>query len=431
MTSKHRTALFFLLLLLLLTACGADQFIQTFVETEEQNAVNATLEAAGVIEIRTPQPTATPGILSNTVDELTTAANIEDLRFLGLAAEDWINLGISLIIVFLGYLVGSWAIRILNRYAARFLSEDKSKVLFKKAGHDLVWLAVFFALNLATVRLTFLNAAIKAGLQNIYFVIGTLFLTRAFWYLIDVVDLEVRAHLRKTGREENLSPAIVLSVRILRVLLILISGSVILSHFGINMTAFAALLGIGGLAFSLAARDTIEDAIAGVIILIDQPFRIGDRIEISAASTWGDVVDIGLRTTRIRTRDNRLVIIPNSLIAQNEVINYTYPDPTYRIQTEVGLDYNTDVERARQVMSDAVRKVPNVLKDKPVDVLYSEMGDSTMVFIIRWWIETYADTRRVTDEVNTALQAALDAAGIKSPYPSQRIYLHNEPSDSN
>jgi len=77
-------------------------------------------------------------------------------------------------------------------------------------------------------------------------------------------------------------------------------------------------------------------------------------------------------------------------------------------------------------MTDAVRTVPNVLEDKPVDVLYSEMGDSAIVFIVRWWIETYADTRRVTDEVNTALQAALDAAGIKSPYPSQSIYLHNE-----
>jgi small-conductance mechanosensitive channel len=153
---------------------------------------------------------------------------------------------------------------------------------------------------------------------------------------------------------------------------------------------------------------------------------VGDRIEISAANTRGDVVDIGLRTTRVRTRDSRLVIILNSLIAQNEVINYAYPDPTYRIQTEVELDYKTDIEQARQIMANAVRTVPDVLKDKPVDVLYSEMGNSAMVFIVRWWIETYVDTRRVTDKVNTALQEALNAAGFKAPYPTQSIYLRNE-----
>ncbi len=82
------------------------------------------------------------------------------------------------------------------------------------------------------------------------------------------------------------------------------------------MTALATVLGLGGLAISLAAKDTIADAIAGFIVLVDQPYRIGDRIEIQELGTWGDVTDIGLPTTRIRTPDNRMVIVPNSTIAQ-------------------------------------------------------------------------------------------------------------------
>jgi small-conductance mechanosensitive channel len=204
---------------------------------------------------------------------------------------------------------------------------------------------------------------------------------------------------------------------------VIIGMTILLSHFGVNITGFAAALGIGGLAFSLAARDTIADAIAGFIILVDRPFRIGDRIEIQGVDTWGDVTDIGLRTTRIRTRDNRMVIVPNSVIGANQVINYTYPDPRYRIETHVGIGYGTDVETARRVLIEAVRHIEGVLPDRPVDALYIEMGDSAMIFRVRWWIESYVDTRRVMDRVHTALQRALDEAGIESPFPTQNVNL--------
>ena len=427
MTIRRQIPLIFLFLLLL-NACGGSR--QEEISPAEQSSLNATLEAAGVIETRPPRPTATPGRLAESAQTIARAANLDTFMFLGLTGEDWINLFISLAIVLLGYIVGAWIMRVLLRYTKSFLKEEKSHDLLEGAGRSLNWTIVILALYLATNRLTFLDPGLKSVLHGVYFITAALLVTRALWYLIDIVDLELRHRLRETGREENLSPVLVLSVRILRVLLIILAASIILSYFGINMTAFAALLGITGLAFSLAARTTIEDAIAGVIILADQPFRIGDRIEVAAANTWGDVVDIGLRTTRIRTRDNRLVIIPNSLIAKNEVINYTYPDPTYRIETHVGLDYKTDIERARQIMVEAVREVPNVLKDRPIDVLYSDMGDTAMIFRVRWWIETYADTRRVTDEVHTALQAALDKAGITTPFPTQSIYLHGTPPEN-
>jgi len=212
-----------------------------------------------------------------------------------------------------------------------------------------------------------------------------------------------------------------------RIVLVAVALTMLLSYFGINVTALTAALGIGGLALTLAAQDTLSDAIAGFIILADRPYRVGDRIEIQGVGTWGDVVEIGLRTTRIRTRDNRMVIVPNSLIAKNQVINYTYPDPRYRIETHLGIAYGTDIGTARHVIVEAVRSVEGVLPDRPVDALYHEMGDSAMIFRVRWWIESYEDTRRVIDRVHTALQEALDTAGIESPYPIQTVNLQVEP----
>ena len=132
-------------------------------------------------------------------------------------------------------------------------------------------------------------------------------------------------------------------------------------------------------------------------------------------------MNIGLRTSVLRTRHNVEIVVPNSTIGMNQVINYSYPDSRYRMQTHVDIAFGTDVERARQVMIDAVRQAEYVLPGMPVDVLYAEIGDSGMIFRVRWWIDFYRDWERAYDCVHTTLRNDLDEAGIESPYPSQSL----------
>ncbi len=381
----------------------------------------------GVIEERTPVPTATPGRLQQEVADLAVRTGAATITFLGLNAADWISLGMSLLLVLAGYLIGTWLIRRLLPRLARRTPTGFDDAILGAVGPDLRWLVVVLTLQFAISRLAFLGAGLKLLLSDLFFILGLLFAVRIAGKLINLAETWYRRRSIEAQREEQLAPVITILVRVGRVLLGLIGLTILLSHFGVNVTALATVLGLSGLAISLAARDTIADAIAGFIILVDQPFRIGDRIEIPGVGTWGDVVEIGLRTTRIRTRDNRMVIIPNSVIGVNQVINYTYPDPRYRIQTHVGVAYGTDIETARRVIVESVRGIEGVLPDKPVDALYVEMGDSAMIFRVRWWIESYADTRRMFDRVHTALQKALDEAEIESPYPTQTLNLKVEP----
>ena len=373
---------------------------------------------------RTPAPTATPDIISEGVTRLTEATGISGETFLGLTVEDWINLGISLLIVAIGYLVGTWLIRkVLVRLVRRTATKFDDKFL-EAFGSDIRWLVTIFALEFATQRLGFIGAEVKSLLSDLYFLLGLVVAVRMTLHLISLADTEATRRAAQQGREDELAPVITLLARVGRVVAVVVALTIFLPRLGINVTAFAAALGLGGLAISLAAKDTIADAIAGFIILVDRPFRIGDRIEIQGIDTWGDVVDIGLRTTRIRTRDNRMVIVPNSSIGANQVINYTYPDPRYRIQTNVGIAYGTDIEHARRIIVDTVRQVEGVIQEKPIDALYDEMGDSAMIFRVRWWIGSYVDTRRMFDRVHTALQHALDEAGIESPFPTQSLNVH-------
>jgi small-conductance mechanosensitive channel len=134
-------------------------------------------------------------------------------------------------------------------------------------------------------------------------------------------------------------------------------------------------------------------------------------------------MDIGLRSTHIRTRDNRMVIVPNSVIAKSLIVNHSYPDSQYRIENHVGVAYGTDIEKAREVIIEAVKTVEGVLLDKPVEALFLEFGDSALTFRIRWWLDSYVDTRRMFDSVNTAVYKALNEAGIEIPFP-QRVVTY-------
>jgi small-conductance mechanosensitive channel len=392
-------------------------------------AAEATEEP--IITTPTPVPTPTPGAITELVSDFTQSTGLARKAFLGLTADDWINLGISVLILLVGYVVGTWLLkRILRRLVKRTPTEFDDAFL-KRVEPEIGWFVVVLSLQFASLRLAFLGADFKNFLYSVYFALYLVIGLLIIWKLIDATTELYVARLAEQPEEaERLNPVVTLAHRMARVLLLATGAAMLLSHFGVNITALAASLGIAGLALSLAAQDTLSDAIAGFTILVDQPFRVGDRIEISELGTWGDVVQIGTRTTRIRTRDNRMVIVPNSTIGTSQVVNYTYPDPRYRVQMDIGIGYGMDIEKTRRVIVDTVSHLDGVLKDKPVDALYNEMGESAMTFRVRWWIESYEDTRRIFDRVNSALQIALDGAAIEMPNPTYDVNLNLRGKDT-
>jgi small-conductance mechanosensitive channel len=325
------------------------------------------------------------------------------------------------------FLVSRLVLYLLKRLV-KSTSNDWDAAFLEEIATQIRWFVAVFFTQFATTRLGFLSAEVKEWLDRIYFVCYVFIFVYILWKLIDFAEKGYQAHFAAQDKEPPPEAILILIGRILRFSLIALGVIIVLDRFGVNVTGLTAALGIGGLALGLAAQDTLADAIAGFTILMDQPFRVGDRIEIQGLETWGDVVEIGTRTTKIRTRDNRMVIVPNSTIAKSQVINYSYPDPRYRIQIDIGIGYGTDIEKVRQIIVDTVRDVEGILPDKPVDALYNEMGDSSMTFRVRWWIESYEDTRHIFDRVNTALQKALDEAGIDMPFTTYDVNIKMDPS---
>ena len=384
---------------------------------------------ADIAPTRTPVPTATPDALAESISEIVQQAGLSGKTLLWLRYADWINLGISLLYVLAGYLIGTWLIRWLFPRLVRRTRTALDDRLLQTSGSELRWLAVVIILRIATNRLTFVNADTKTFLADVYFSLALILTVVILWRLIRLAAQQALDRADKAGHRQKTESLITLSVWALRLLVLVLAVSLILAYFGVNITGFAVFLGILGLALSLAGRDILADIISGALILMDRPYRIGDRIDLPAIDSWGDVVDIGMRSTRILTLNNRLVIVPNSQVSKDQIVNYSYPDPSYYDMTDIVVAYDNDADRVGQLLVDTVRSVEGVQKEREIDALLMEFTENHMVFIVGWWIATYDNFDPVHDRVSRAVIRALKEAGIVLPYTQSRVSVEGKPRE--
>ena len=389
-------------------------------------------EVAAAVAERTPVPTPTPGFIAEQVEELTEAAGLAGKTFLGLATEDWLDLAISLLIVLLGYLLAVLGIRLLFAFLKRFVRRTSTgfdDAFLEAIGSELKWLAMVLVIRYALLRLDFWSDGLRTTINDVTFLLGLGLIVAMALKLIQSAAQWYRNKLDPDKDKARLEPIILLVQRFGYVLVLIVGVSVGLSHFGFSITALSAALVVGALVISLGAKDIISDAISGFIILIDEPFRVGDVIAIEELNKWGDVVDIGTRTTRILTRDNRLVIVPNSKIGVSQVVNYTFPDPNYRVYSDIRVAYGSDFDQVRRVAEHAVRGVKGVLSDQPVDVLFHEYGVSARIVRVRWWIDDMHAEKHIIGEVNRSSRVRLHECRDRDARHHARSHCPRRPRD--
>ncbi len=244
----------------------------------------------------------------------------------------------------------------------------------------------------------------------------------------EVVSWHLHAMTARTGATELHSSLAPLARQLSRGLLVFIALVIVLSNMGVNVSAFVATAGVASLAFGLAAQDTLANIFAGVTILFDRPFRVGDRIEV--AGVIGDVVQIGLRSTRIRDFNNNHVVIPNKDVTANQLTNRAYPNLMMAIQAKVGVGYSTDIALAKQRMLDVLKANPEILADPAPAVYFTGFGDSALNLELWAYIGDYRRMFAVVDQVNEAILNAFRQAQIEMPFP-QRVVTMVPPSQKN
>jgi small-conductance mechanosensitive channel len=206
-----------------------------------------------------------------------------------------------------------------------------------------------------------------------------------------------------------------------------------LHRLDISITPLLAGASIMGVALSFAAKDTLSNLIAGVLLIVDRPFEVGDRIEIWGApalqANWGDIVEIGIRATKIRTTDNIMVIIPNNEIMRRDIINYTASGASIRLRIPIGISYDSDVELAKRLAVQAANECEHVSADPPPVCILRAFGQSEVQFQLRVWLHDARRRRDADDWITERLKTLFDANGIEIPYPKRDLYIKQAPSD--
>ncbi len=241
-----------------------------------------------------------------------------------------------------------------------------------------------------------------------------------FWGALKLSQPALRAVLTRAGFAPALIKLIVDGVY--RATVMILGLLMAASQLGVNISAVLAGLGVVGIAVGFAAQETVANMIAGFLIFWDRPFTIGDYI--SSQEQYGEVKDITMRTTRIRTRENTYVVIPNKQIIGDKLVNHSMYGET-RVNIPLGIAYKEDIARAREVLLAAVRTVEGVLQEPPPDVVVVALGDSSVNLHVRIWIDNAELERPTFFGALEACKVALDGAGIEIPFPHLQLFVED------
>lgn len=193
-----------------------------------------------------------------------------------------------------------------------------------------------------------------------------------------------------------------------------------------DVTTWAASAGVLGIAFGLAAKDTLGNLFSGVFIVADAPYQLGDYIVMDNGQR-GMVVHIGLRSTRIQTRDDVQVTIPNSVIAASKIVNQSGGGATrMRVRVKVGIAYDSDIDLARSTLEAIANGEALILPDPAPRVRFRNLGPSALEFELLGWVDEPANRGRAIDALNTAIVKTFREQGIEIPFPQQVVHLHQQ-----
>ncbi|MFZ6664253.1 mechanosensitive ion channel family protein [Peijinzhouia sedimentorum] len=238
-------------------------------------------------------------------------------------------------------------------------------------------------------------------------------------WLIGKIGNLIRKGLDKGSFEPSLKSFLTSLTRFALYVMLFIT---VLGTVGIPMTSFLTILGAAGLAIGLALQGSLSNFAGGVLILAFKPFRIGDVIE--AQGEIGTVEKIDILHTRLNTADNREIIMPNGSLANSNIINIT-AHPTRRVAFPVGISYDSDIKQARKIIVDTLSKDPRVLPEQGVQVVLTELADSSLNLSVRVWVNA-EDFWSMTFEGLEDIKEALDAANIEIPFPQRDVHMKQQ-----
>jgi len=330
-------------------------------------------------------------------------------------------------VLLLGLLLALVTDRLLIRLLRGLTSRTRSSLDDQLIGflstplfQSIVLLAMATAASVLGLGETSLNT-LFAALQSYAILIWSLFLIRSARSVLR--RMAVNPHRFALLRTQTLP----LFENIAIVLVLGLAVYLVFTAWNIDMTAWLASAGIIGIAVGFAAKDTLSNLFSGVFILADTPYKIGDYIVLDSGER-GEVTHIGIRSTRLLTRDDVEVTIPNAIMGNTKILNESGgPHTKFRIRVKVGVAYGSDIDLVRGVLMEIAKADPGVCSDPEPRVRFRAFGGSSLDFELLCWVEEPMLRGRILDSLNSTIYKRFMAEGIEIPYSKHDLYIKEWP----
>jgi MscS family membrane protein len=245
--------------------------------------------------------------------------------------------------------------------------------------------------------------------------------------MINIIDNFARHWMKewksktRTTADERLIPFL---QKIFKAIVIILALLFIFSAWKVNISPLLATAGIAGLAIGLAVKDSLNNILGGLQLVLDRVFKVGDKVKLESGEL-GTIMDIGLRSTKLRTYDNEIIFIPNGYLANAKIKNYTQPDFSIRVNVNFGVTYGSDIQNVINVVKNALESMDSIEKEPAPNVEFLKMSDFSLDFVGRVWVADYGDAWSTQLRVTEVIYNALNEAGIEIPFPTRTVYSKN------
>ena len=329
----------------------------------------------------------------------------------------------ALVVIVASFIIAKIISFVFEKILPKIIGKTKTDIddRIVHAIHNPIYYAVILIGALAAAKVAGITGRaefyFERTIASILVVIVSIVVFRIVNILVEFVGAGV-AKKTKSKVDAHILPFI---KNVTKLVVLIVALLQILTIWEKDITPLLASAGIAGFAIAFAAKDTIANIFGGVSIYFDRPFKVGDRIKLDSGEL-GDVYEIGIRTTRIKTLDDTVIIIPNEQMASAKIINYNLPGSRTKIKMTIGVAYGSNVALVKKTLLKVANSVDVVLEDPKPCVLFIEHADFSLNFLLIMRVNDPRHAGEVKDKVNEGIDKEFRKAKIDIPFPTQTIY---------
>ncbi|MFT4343213.1 MAG: mechanosensitive ion channel family protein [Candidatus Woesearchaeota archaeon] len=332
----------------------------------------------------------------------------------------------AFIVLAVFFILSKFVVAILGRILLRLTSHTKTDIdsqIVKALKNPTSWVILLIGVKLFVLEI-WMNYDFVITLERLInsaiIIIVALTIMKIINIIVDEWILQI---LKET--DSHLDQQLVrLFSQIINVVGYVIMILMILALWGIQIGPLLAGLGIGGLAVAFALQPTLANIFGGVSLILDKTFKVGDIVKLDSGES-GTIFEIGIRSTRIKTWNNEILVVPNSVLVNSKIMNINQPNRTIRVEIPFGVAYGSKIDEVKKVALGCLKKVEHVLDDPAPMVMFNEMADSSLNFVLRYHVDDLSHKWPTHQIVIEKLYNTLNKKKINIPFPQRELWVHN------